>query len=226
MYDDPSTSRYPHPLPRPPIYQPGSAPQASSMPSPYDPIYPTSSSYPNLPNPATSPYSYGMQARSPSRTPSIPAVPYTSPPRSSSSYRQAYDMPDAAPPRPPKLPVSPPRAPKSRSPTKKAESRSPPVDEEPNVSGLRTVYLPGETLHKFMRIAAVNTERKRETCGLLLGKKRNNSYTVQTLLVPRQTSDENSCTMVQEEMVFEFQEKRDLLTLGWVRVMYGLRSHI
>jgi len=78
------------------------------------------------------------------------------------------------------------------------------------------VWLPQDTLTKFLSIAAINTARKKETCGLLLGKMKNNTYTVHTLLVPRQVSDENSCTMTEEEMVFEFQEKRELLTLGWI----------
>lgn len=98
----------------------------------------------------------------------------------------------------------------------------PPEVPSPSKSGLRTVDLPGETLTKFMQIAAVNTERKVETCGLLLGRKTRNTYRVQSLLIPRQTSDENSCTMTHEELVFEWQENRELLTLGWVSCCFLL----
>lgn len=59
---------------------------------------------------------------------------------------------------------------------------------------------------------------------VLLGRLNTKSgeYKVQTLLIPRQVSDENSCTMTEEEMVIEFQEKRDLVTLGWVSYLPGM----
>ncbi|KAG9043299.1 hypothetical protein FS837_009762 [Tulasnella sp. UAMH 9824] len=216
---------------------------AESPPGPPIPSFPTGPlSYPQVPNAVTTPYSYqpqGPLASAPTilqRTPSIPAMAYT-PPRQNSGSRSAastsgypISMPSAAPPRPAKVPISPPRVSSQSSGRKSAtpprfslegERRdSPePIPAEvasPPKSGLCTVYLPGETLHKFMRIAAVNTERKVETCGLLLGRKTRNTYTVQSLLIPRQTSDENSCTMTNEELVFEFQENRGLLTLGWI----------
>lgn len=215
---------------------------AESPPGRPVPTFPTGPlSYPQLPNPVTAPYSYQTQtplASAPvlQRTPSIPAIAYT-PPRQNSNSRSTASasgypiaMPNAVPHRPAKVPISPPRVSSQSSGRKSAtpprfslegERRdSPePIPSEmasPPTSGLCTVYLPGETLHKFMRIAAVNTERKVETCGLLLGRKTRNTYTVQSLLIPRQTSDENSCTMTNEELVFEFQEGRGLLTLGWV----------
>ncbi len=163
-------------------------------PSSQSPV-PYATSYPNLPSP-TVPYSYNGQGSQ--------RVPYGTPPKHS-SY-------DAAPPRPPKVPFTPPNR-QSSAP------EGSPIDGD-----LSTVWLPEETLHRFMQIAAINTERKLETCGLLLGRKRSNgSYTVQTLLVPRQISDENSCSMTNEEMVIDFQEKRGLVTLGWVRISAKLQ---
>lgn len=225
-------SGYPSPLPPP--MQAGISPPHYANPG---------TGYPSLPHPSTSPNSYyepPTVASALQRAPSIPSIPYIPAglrpafeSRASSSSTRS-PMPEPAPPRPPKVPVSPPERaysydsyqqsppPRVQPSRQRDRSRTPsvtrtaPVEEEAAPAGLRTIWLPGETLHKFIQIAAINTERKRETCGLLLGRQKRNSFTVHTLLVPRQTSDENSCTMTHEEMIMEFQEKRDLLTLGWV----------
>ena len=65
-------------------------------------------------------------------------------------------------------------------------------------------------------IAKVNTEMNKETCGLLLGKDKGDRYSVTTLLIPKQTSTSDTCTMLEEELVLEFTEERSLITLGWV----------
>lgn len=55
-----------------------------------------------------------------------------------------------------------------------------------------------------------------ETCGLLLGKDRGSKYVVSTLLIPKQHSTSDTCTMDEEELVMRFTEERGLITLGWV----------
>lgn len=73
-----------------------------------------------------------------------------------------------------------------------------------------------------MSIAKPNTLQKRETCGLLLGKRRSGTngersgFAVTTLLIPRQRGTSDTCEMVEEELILEFQEARGLITLGWV----------
>lgn len=84
------------------------------------------------------------------------------------------------------------------------------------VRELRTVKLPRECLPRFLSIARVNTARNRETCGLLLGKDRGNKFVVTTLLIPKQRSTSDTCTMDEEELVLQFTEERHLITLGWV----------
>ena len=81
---------------------------------------------------------------------------------------------------------------------------------------LRTIKLPHDCLNKFLAIARVNTLQNRETCGLLLGKDRGSKYVVTTLLIPKQHSTSDTCMMDEEELVLEYQAKRDLITLGWV----------
>lgn len=81
---------------------------------------------------------------------------------------------------------------------------------------LKTVYLPRESLPRFLNVAAVNTARNRETCGLLLGKDKKSRFVVTTLLIPKQHSTSDTCTMDEEELVMSFTEERSLITLGWV----------
>ena len=84
---------------------------------------------------------------------------------------------------------------------------------------LKTVYLPRESLPRFLNVAAVNTARNRETCGLLLGKDRKSRFVVTTLLIPKQHSTSDTCTMDHEELVMSFTEDRNLITLGWVGIL-------
>ncbi|EPQ50788.1 JAB1/MPN domain-containing protein [Gloeophyllum trabeum ATCC 11539] len=85
-----------------------------------------------------------------------------------------------------------------------------------NVRELKTVHLPRECLPRFLSIAAANTARNRETCGLLLGRDKGHKYVVSCLLIPKQHSTSDTCAMDEEELVLEFQEERNLITLGWI----------
>ncbi|EKM56640.1 uncharacterized protein PHACADRAFT_160150 [Phanerochaete carnosa HHB-10118-sp] len=78
------------------------------------------------------------------------------------------------------------------------------------------VRLPRECLQRFVSIARVNTAKNRETCGLLLGKDKGSKYAVTTLLIPKQHSTSDTCTMDEEELVLQFTEERHLITLGWI----------
>ncbi|KAG6336176.1 hypothetical protein ID866_2914 [Astraeus odoratus] len=87
---------------------------------------------------------------------------------------------------------------------------------EDRVPDLKTVLLPRDCLPRFLSIAALNTVRNRETCGLLLGKDQNGKFIVTVLLIPRQHSTSDTCTMDEEELVMQFTEERALITLGWI----------
>ena len=82
---------------------------------------------------------------------------------------------------------------------------------------LKTVAFPRDCLNRFTSIASINTARNRETCGLLLGKDMGWRFVVTTLLIPKQHSTSDTCTMDGEELVMQFTEERSLITLGWVR---------
>ncbi|EMD36970.1 hypothetical protein CERSUDRAFT_51331 [Gelatoporia subvermispora B] len=92
----------------------------------------------------------------------------------------------------------------------------PSTSKDPTVPELRTIKLPRECLPRFLSIARVNTLQNRETCGLLLGRDKGKKYVVTTLLIPKQHSTSDTCTMDEEELVLQFTEERQLITLGWI----------
>ncbi|CDZ97483.1 Predicted GTPase-activating protein [Phaffia rhodozyma] len=84
------------------------------------------------------------------------------------------------------------------------------------VGGLRTINLPPSIIYRFLTVAERNTRREKETCGFLLGSLDNGTFTVRVLLIPVQKGTSNTCETLEEEKVFEFQDARGLLTLGWI----------
>ncbi|TDL27903.1 Mov34-domain-containing protein [Rickenella mellea] len=166
----------------------------------------TSSLYSNLLPPASRP----VAAESPSRQgPSMPG-----PSSSQHQYWHPSQQRQSAEP-----PLRPPKEVATAGPSAKQPSpRIIPGDgkKDPVASELRNVKLPRDTLSRFIAIANVNTARNRETCGLLLGKAKGDKYIVTTLLIPKQHSTSDTCTMDEEELVLEFTEQRSLITLGWI----------
>ncbi|EAU83758.2 hypothetical protein CC1G_07493 [Coprinopsis cinerea okayama7 len=117
---------------------------------------------------------------------------------------------------PPPVPTAPPTAtqPQPSEPDRISRERS----REPG-SGrppLKQVNFPRECLPRFLAIAKANTMNNKETCGLLLGKDKGHKYVVTTLLIPKQHSTSDTCTMDEEQLVLEFTEERSLITLGWI----------
>lgn len=128
-------------------------------------------------------------------------------------------IPEADPGAVPHSRPQPPPPPPIPAPTQVQTGRIPvPPDAvfDPNIP-LKSVSFPRDCLPRFLAIAKVNTEMNRETCGLLLGKDKGHKYSVTTLLIPRQHSTSDTCTMDEEELVLKFTEERNLITLGWVR---------
>ena len=122
------------------------------------------------------------------------------------------------PPIPPKEAVS---APPTSS-TFNTQRIVPGGSKDANIRDLKSVRLPRECLPKFLSIARVNTLQNRETCGLLLGKDKGTKFIITTLLIPKQHSTSDTCTMDEEELVLQFTEERHLITLGWVSFLLFL----
>lgn len=93
-------------------------------------------------------------------------------------------------------------------------SMLPPSNIRNHSSGLTPVILPRECLPRFISIAKVNTALNKETCGLLLGRRRDSKYVVTALLVPKQRSTSSTCMVEDSDLVKKLTEERGFLTIG------------
>ncbi|EME31482.1 STAM-binding protein isoform 1 [Galdieria sulphuraria] len=80
----------------------------------------------------------------------------------------------------------------------------------------RTMQVHEEMLFVFESIAQKNTKNNKETCGVLAGVLQNHLLVVTSLIVPKQTGMSDSCEMLNEEELFALQDKKNLMTLGWI----------
>lgn len=71
-------------------------------------------------------------------------------------------------------------------------------------------------MEDFLRLAAQNTARNLETCGVLAGSLRNRVFQVTTLIIPNQESTSYSCQTLNEEDIFDVQDNNSLFSLGWI----------
>lgn len=85
-----------------------------------------------------------------------------------------------------------------------------------NGTPLRTVFLPPDLRHRFVRIAAANTARNLETCGILCGTLISNALFISRLVIPEQISTSDTCETVNEGELFDYVDSEDLLMLGWI----------
>lgn len=84
--------------------------------------------------------------------------------------------------------------------------------------GLRTIAVPKDTMYRFLYLAAENTARNVETCGILAGKLAHNQFKLTHVIIPKQHGTPDSCTTSNEEEIFEVQDQHNLITLGWIHV--------
>lgn len=173
---------------------------SESLPNPSVPVFPH--------QPAPYPYSLD-KTRPPSGGQFDSVVPYSSLSRA----------PQAAPPLPPP-PLHHVDGDRYRTASQESARITRKASDPVRVPDLKTVSLPRECLPRFLSIASLNTARNRETCGLLLGKDKGNKFAVTTLLIPKQHSTSDTCTMDEEELVLQFTEERSLITLGWVSFVW------
>ncbi|KAJ3052548.1 hypothetical protein HK097_006079 [Rhizophlyctis rosea] len=81
---------------------------------------------------------------------------------------------------------------------------------------LKTVHVPSEVIPLFLKIADANTKKNLETCGILCGKLSRDAYFCSTLVVPKQSATSDTCTTTDEVELFEYLQKEDLISLGWI----------
>lgn len=104
------------------------------------------------------------------------------------------------------------------------------------MEGIRPVIIPGDTVSRFQQLASGNTRRDVETCGILAGKlvsrilldiypsvipfylQAQNKLSITYIIVPKQRGKSDSCETLNEEELFDVQDKHDLIQLGWIHV--------
>ena len=128
------------------------------------------------------------------------------------NYNQDQSLPSYAPPDRSTKPKSTASAPVIPDRSSKPSSMS----LYSGSGGLRQVTVPNMLMAKFLSIAQSNTSSNIETCGFLTGRLSQNQFKITHLLIPKQTGTSDSCVTSGEETMFDYQEKHDLITLGWV----------
>jgi STAM-binding protein len=81
---------------------------------------------------------------------------------------------------------------------------------------LRTLFINPKLRSRFLTIALANTQRNLETCGILCGKLLSNAFFVSKLVIPEQESTSDTCDTINEGALFDYCDKEDLMTLGWI----------
>jgi len=84
------------------------------------------------------------------------------------------------------------------------------------VDRLRDMVFPTDLVQSFLALAKPNTLKNLETCGILCGKLKQNVLIITTLLIPKQTSTSDTCSTINEEELFDYQDKNKLFTMGWI----------
>ncbi|KAK9136723.1 hypothetical protein Sjap_007317 [Stephania japonica] len=95
-----------------------------------------------------------------------------------------------------------------------------------NSNPYQHLHIPVKMMLDFLRLAEKNTKNNLETCGILAGSLRNRVFHITTLIIPKQesTSDSNlllssrsyKCQTLNEEEIFDYQDKLSLFPLGWI----------
>ncbi|XP_010268042.1 PREDICTED: AMSH-like ubiquitin thioesterase 3 [Nelumbo nucifera] len=105
-------------------------------------------------------------------------------------------------------------------PSKVADPRPGPAkplqDEMSNSNSYQHLHIPVKMMEDFLRLAQTNTTKNLETCGILAGSLKNRVFHITTLIIPKQESTSDSCQTMNEEEIFDVQDKLSLFPLGWI----------
>ncbi|KAK6913707.1 JAB1/MPN/MOV34 metalloenzyme domain [Dillenia turbinata] len=106
------------------------------------------------------------------------------------------------------------------SPSSVADPRpgpaKPSLDGMPNSDSYQHLHIPVRLIEDFLRLARENTAKNLETCGVLAGSLKNRVFHINLLIIPKQESTSDSCQTLNEEEIFEVQDKQSLFPLGWI----------
>ncbi|XP_031500757.1 AMSH-like ubiquitin thioesterase 1 [Nymphaea colorata] len=108
------------------------------------------------------------------------------------------------------IPASSPAIDEMAGPTKSLQ------DDLVNSGSPLQLHVPIKMMEDFMRLAKANTLKNLETCGVLAGSLKNRKFCITSLIIPKQESTSDSCQTMNEEEIYDFQDKRSLFPLGWI----------
>ncbi|KAF4850284.1 AMSH-like protease sst2 [Colletotrichum siamense] len=210
--EDIRTSRAPVPPPRPPPpsysyhYPSISRPRAVEWDS--APLEPKRTYTPSLPQPPKPPKEdftilrQELDAAPPSRPGKEPLPSYIPPPTPDSVHRDVPELPA-------KEEIMPPPSAKERLTFRPAAYLE-------NGDPIRPVFLPTQLREAFLNIAADNTRKGLEMCGILCGRPVNNALFINCLLIPQQKSTPDTCETENESAMLDYCINEDLLMVGWI----------
>ncbi|KAL2903255.1 AMSH-like ubiquitin thioesterase 2 [Bienertia sinuspersici] len=81
---------------------------------------------------------------------------------------------------------------------------------------LKNVHISAQLMENFLQLARNNTNKDLETCGVLGASLREETFYATTLIIPKQESTSSSCQAVNEADIFNIQNDRSLLPVGWI----------
>ena len=136
------------------------------------------------------------------------------PPKKEPKHDVAYQPPSGTPGEQEVGPALPPKT-FEASPKKERYTFKPAAYLE-NGEPVRPVFLPLNLQKDFVRLAAENTRRGVEMCGLLCGTSVNNALFITRLLIPEQICTPDTCETTNEAGTFDYMDKEDLIQLGWI----------
>lgn len=171
--------------------------------------------YPSVPKRRTSPIPFPF--------PSMGPPPLPGPASSSITIRSVTPTPPPKPPTfydgalnslPPALPTKVPSSPTKPVLDKSFQFTTPATLE--NGTALRTIFLPSTLRSEFLNVAASNTRKNLETCGILCGTLIQNALFISRLVIPEQEATSDTCGTTDEEGLFMYCDSEDLMVLGWI----------
>ncbi|EQB45714.1 Mov34/MPN/PAD-1 family protein [Colletotrichum gloeosporioides Cg-14] len=210
--EDNRTSRAPVPPPRPPPpsysyhYPSISRPRAVEWDS--APLEPKRTYTPSMPQPPKPPKEdftilrQELDAAPPSRPGKEPLPSHIPPPTPDSVHRDVPELPA-------KEEIMPPPSAKERLTFRPAAYLE-------NGDPIRPVFLPTQLREAFLNIAADNTRKGLEMCGILCGRPVNNALFINCLLIPQQKSTPDTCETENESAMLDYCINEDLLMVGWI----------
>ncbi|KAK0712786.1 hypothetical protein B0T26DRAFT_649441 [Lasiosphaeria miniovina] len=116
----------------------------------------------------------------------------------------------------PRTEVGPALPPKLSQTTKQERVTFRPAAYLENGEPIRPVFLPSTLRDAFMKVAADNTHKGLEMCGILCGTPVNNALFISCLLIPEQKCTSDTCETENENAIIEYCMSRDLIVIGWI----------